>query len=67
MEQCDISLASLSATADQVDAIKRRSASCNIGTICVPWNFAHPVNNDHAIRRFKWLRNLFDFIRKDCD
>lgn len=67
MEEGDMSIARSEAIADEVDAVLRRSASSHVLIICVAGNVACPVNNDNGYRRFKWLRNLVDYICKPCD
>lgn len=67
MEEGDMSIARSEAIADEIDAAIRRGSSCNLHNLCKTRDVARPVNNDHGYRRFKWLRNLVDYICKDCD
>lgn len=67
MEPSDISLASSSATMDQVDAIKRRSASGNVGTAPMPGRVVHALDDDQPGRRPNLLDYLMRWPHRDCD
>ena len=67
MEMNDTSFARSDATAEQIDAIKRRRASGNAGPICLIGDVRRRVNNDHREGRFRWLDYFTRWLHRDCD
>lgn len=52
---------------DQVDAIKRRCASSNVGTVPMAGSVAQALDDNLQDRRFNWLDYLRNWLHRDCD
>ncbi len=63
MEKRNFDVISPDATADQVDAIMRRRAAGNVGTLCVTGDLRDRVNDFKWGQRFVLIRKLLRSIR----